>query len=457
MLQEIFRPDPTVAGVLRKQSGTENTALRRSVFLFPYRHGEGYYLYHSLTRQCFRVDPALYEAVLSGAAVPEAEELRVLAENWFLVPEEKDETALYEGLQRLLRLRGVRRRYDSYTILPTTACNARCFYCVENGVHFVTMSPETTEQTIAFILRTRDPERQTHLIWFGGEPLVAPQVIDRVSAALTEAGVDFASSMVSNGILIDEDVLSRMTGAWRVRSIQITLDGREEDYNSRKNYRHPYPSAYRVLLENLRRLSETKIRVMLRCNIDEDNVDGLEQMIDDLAAALPRKRQFYLYFSVLFSRKNSDSHAALLRRGLEARVYARDQGFPYVPLTSPHRLRTGFCYAENPYGSTLISPEGQLYNCNLFLPGTENGNVREGITRPEYLKTFVMPESVAEKCRDCCFLPNCTSFTRCPLSMRQCREARSLELEYDLRCELERKEKNRPEPEEHGEEENLIC
>ena len=439
MPQEVFTPDPGVVGILRKQAFAGQTALHWSRFLVPLEHQGGYYLYHNLTKQCFRTDEALYTAASAGESLNLADpERKLLTECWFLLPEGKDEVALYEGVLRLLRMRTARRRLSSYTILPTTACNARCFYCVENGTRIVTMSQETTEQTIDFILRTRDPAHKTHLTWFGGEPLVAPQVIDRVCAALTEAGVDFESSMVTNGILIDETTLAKMTGLWRVNRLQITLDGQEEDYNSRKAFLKSYPSAYRVLLENLRRLSDTPIRVALRCNVDEDIVGGLRQMIDDLALTIPRKGHFGLYFEILFSQKEREGHAALFRQCMEARLYAREKGFPYFPRSSPHRLRVSVCMAENPFGSTLISPEGLLYNCHLFLPGTETGNVRDGITQVDTLQTYAMPEPVAERCRDCCFLPNCTSFTRCPITKGQCRQVREAELLCDLRCELER-------------------
>lgn len=305
-------------------------------------------------------------------------------------------------------------------------------------MHPVTMSPETEKELVRFILRTRDPAQRTRLRWFGGEPLLAAGLIDRVSAALEEAGVDFEAAMISNGILTDEAIVAKMTGPWRLRRIQISLDGAEEEYNRRKNYLHSYPSAYRSILNSLRLLMDTDIRVVLRCNVDGDNVEGLKRMVDDLAEALPRKERIYPYFTLLYSQRDSDRQAELFRRCLEAKVYARDRGFPYIPKAPLHRMRHTNCMAENPYGSVVIDPEGRLFHCDMALPGTEHGNLWDGVTRPEYLKTFAMPEPVAEKCRDCGFLTSCTSFSRCPVQSRQCRRVRQLELLTDLRCELDR-------------------
>ncbi len=438
MLQEIFSPDPALAGILRKQTGREEKALRWSVFLFPFEHRGERYLYHSLTKQCYRTDASLFAVACAGAVPSCAGERQELSERWFLVPKDMDETALFEGLQRLLYLYSSRSKLYFCTIFTTTACNARCFYCFEQGFQTVTMSPETVKDTLAFLLRNRDPNRRLHLRWFGGEPLAAPQVIDQISAGLTEAGVDFEAAMITNGLLIDEKTLAKMTGPWRIRRLQITLDGNEAEYNRRKNYLRPYPSAFRELLGVLRRLMDSPVAVVLRCNVDRNNVYSLQEMLEVLARALPQKGNFFPYFTLLNSERTGERDAELFRSCLEAKLYARDLGFPYVPQAPLHKTRTHICAAENPYGTAVVAADGVLYNCDRLTPDRITGNVREGFTRHELLKTFAMPDPVSEKCRDCCFLTSCTSFSRCPDLHSQCREVRETELLCDLRCELDR-------------------
>lgn len=442
MLHQVFAPDPAVSGVLRRQKLPEDCALRWSRFVVPFEHREERFLYHTLTKQCFRTEGALCAGAKAGEGLDLSpgrlgEEGKTLAENWFLVPGDKDETALYEGLLRLLRLRGAKKHYTSYTILPTTACNARCFYCVGKDFRVVTMSEETVEQTISFLLRSRDPDKRIHLQWFGGEPLLAARIIDRISAGLTEAGIDFTASMITNGILIDEEIVSRMTGPWRIRFLQVSLDGEEKEYNRRKNYCHPYPSAFRTLLEALRLLADTGLPVVLRCNVDGDNADGLCHLVDELAQALPKKERIYPYFAPLYAERGTQRHADLFSRCLEAKRYAREKGFRYCPESSLHRLQAFFCMADDACGSTVIDAEGILFACDRLVPGTSYGNVREGVTRPDYLNSFLLPEPVSARCRDCAMLPLCTGFTRCPIKWAQCRQVRELILLSDLRCELD--------------------
>ena len=446
MIREVFSPDRTAAAILPRYELRQEESYRPSVFLFPFRHGESAFAYHTLSKQCLQVDEDLFDALgtgrhFSGGELCASGELTRLLSQRFLVPEKTDETGCYADMMRLLRLRALRKRMNSYTILTTTACNARCFYCVEEGAPILTMDDGTARDTVDFILRSRDPGKPVHLTWFGGEPLAAARVIDRVSAALTQAGVDFDAGMVSNGILIDRESLEKMTGLWRIRRIQISLDGEEKEYNRRKNYRHPYPSAYRLVLEVLRQLSDTGIRLAIRCNVDGDNAEGLRLMVDDLARTIRNKANVGLYFAVLFARRNSQEHTELLRRCLEAKLYAREKGFPYAALNSLHSLRIMHCGAENPTGSAVVFPDGALFNCYRFLPEMQTGDLKAGLDRKDYVNSFALPDPVRESCRDCCFLPVCTSFSRCPNEVEQCRETRELELLYDLRCELDRRER----------------
>lgn len=69
------------------------------------------------------------------------------------------------------------------------------------------------------------------LAWFGGEPLYNAQVIDLICNDLVERGIGYESSMISNGFLFDEKLIKRAAELWRLRQIQITLDGTEGVYN----------------------------------------------------------------------------------------------------------------------------------------------------------------------------------------------------------------------------------
>ena len=102
-------------------------------------------------------------------------------------------------------------RQTVYEILPTTACNARCFYCFEEGVKFHSMSMETASQVCKFIIGQNKHTQKVLIQWFGGEPLLNPDVITYITQTLdaefASKGVQVNYQMTTNGSLITDEML----------------------------------------------------------------------------------------------------------------------------------------------------------------------------------------------------------------------------------------------------------
>ena len=115
----------------------------------------------------------------------------------FLVDENIDELDL-------LKLRQVRQNFDTntltVTILPTDTCNFSCFYCFENKKGIM-MSDKIQEETIKFIESLLDRYKKLSICWFGGEPLLAANVVWSMSYKLmkiaTEKSCDYSAFMIS--------------------------------------------------------------------------------------------------------------------------------------------------------------------------------------------------------------------------------------------------------------------
>ena len=90
---------------------------------------------------------------------------------------------------------------------------------------------------------------------------------------LTEAGADFWSSMVTNAYLFDPEVIARAVSFWRLRQINVTLDGVGETYDRIKAFKGVETGAFERVTENIRRLSEAGVRVTIRMNYDLHNLE----------------------------------------------------------------------------------------------------------------------------------------------------------------------------------------
>ena len=131
---------------------------------------------------------------LPAAAAPDSAELIC---GRFVVPEGCDEAKAADQLRGLLiKRQAAKKTFTSCNILPTTFCNAHCFYCYESGIRHAHMSEDTAEQLVRMIADHYDG-RQVALLWFGGEPLLGMDRIDQICARLQELGIHFRSQWSS--------------------------------------------------------------------------------------------------------------------------------------------------------------------------------------------------------------------------------------------------------------------
>ena len=444
-MKQIMNGDPHAIAVIGKKKIQGDATYRWSDFVLPLMHRGEPYVFHNLTKRCYQVSPSLAtarETVFTSANILRDSDLTLLAEDGFLVPADKDEAAYYEGILQVLRMvreKGKKKGYRSFVLLPTTACNARCVYCFEQGMKYVTMTDEVAEQTIRFMLDYVCPGEKVTLSWFGGEPLIGEKTIDRITDAMTAAGIDFKSKIVTNGSLITEALVEKMKKRWHVYALQITLDGVEEEYNSRKNYVFPYDSAYWHVLSRIKMIVDSGLYLCIRVNIDEKNIGGVKQMIDDLRPFIKYPENTTIDLVPLFEVQGRESGIAVWKELFELMTYIDSTEFCTTPHSQLKRVKLRHCMAENLTRSIAIAPDGKLYNCENLDSFESIGTVFDGITRPDLVRAFSTVEKTAEKCRGCVSLPECTTFTKCKNPSTHCKFAKREYLAYDLHRQLDKK------------------
>lgn len=422
----IFDGDSFVKTLTGAKKVKPDCVYRWSVYTIPFTHREKHYLYNNFTKLCYLVGEGEFdespEARFASEDIAGDKRLEALVEGQFLIPENSDETAAYEGFVTVARTLQMKPHgYSTFTMLPTTACNARCFYCFEEGMKFVTMSDETVERTLEFIKSTRNPDLPVKLGWFGGEPLVGERIIDRISDGLREADIPFASSMVTNGSLITEKTVEKMLGGWNLKSVQITLDGVEEEYNRRKNYITKYDSAYFHILSRIALLTENGIRVNIRVNVDENNIGGVTDMAKEVLSFLTRPELVTFHLFPLFDIHVFTDDLEIWKKCFEVEEQMEELGCKIALIYSVSKARTSFCMADSPNSSVVIAPDGKLYPCENISSIGCLGDITNGVTNAELKKSLLVPEKAGELCRGCFSLPNCTTFSRCENRSPSCR------------------------------------
>jgi len=332
----------------------------------------------------------------------------------FIVEEDYDEEA--EHLHAISELREKARHKEGvagYTILPTTACNARCPYCYEQGYAIQTMSPKTIDKLVAFIERTKR-EGQIRLNWYGGEPTLQHEIISTICRKLNDCGIEYESSMVSNGSLFTPELADRACDLWNLKTLQISLDGERTYYERAKNFLNPTEHHYERVMESVRLLSERGIEVHLRCNCTPENLPRMEDFIDDLARRFGDNENVSLYFAYLFDYVTDDGFPRFYDQILALYDICNAMKL-HAGITNTRTMRAGACMADNPVSSVVVTPEGELYVCEHPTDKNWVGNLDDGIIGQATIENFRRID-VDPSCEHCRYLPVCTPFKKlkCP-------------------------------------------
>ncbi len=410
-MKEVLRPDKRIQDLILPEIPEPGITYIPSQYVIPVERGGIPCLFNTLTRQC--VEAQLPASARAGEGYDDL----IMAR--FLVPEELDESDYYLYVLSLMRMTLPEPAAAVYTILPTFACNARCTYCYEEGMKPVSMTEETQAQTLRYIMDTCGG-RPVHLEWFGGEPLLRPDIIDRICLGLQTAGIRYHSGMISNGSLITPGIIEKMTGLWNLSRIQVSMDGAEEDYRARKRYL-TYDRTYERVMESVSRMSEAGIRVSIRCNVDRENWARAARFLEELKANIPDKSHVSVYYSPLNQVLSEGNTLPLWKEIIAARQSIEDAGFRNSPPVN-HKQGFRFYHCMADRNSPVIAPDGSLYACEHCTPQARYGDIWNGVTDEAGRNAFCRMDFVREKCRRCPYLPQCTPFGTCPVQDRDCRE-----------------------------------
>lgn len=288
-----------------------------------------------------------------------------------------------------------------FRILTTTACNAKCTYCYEHDVPVSLMDEATARKTVAFIKHTVPQGSNIHIEWFGGEPLVNADVIFNICNNLRNLEYSFESTMVTNGILLNPQMIMKLKDYCNLKKVQITLDGLPEVYSAIKNV--PQADFYKTI-NNIKNLANNDITVHIRMNY-KDNDDALLDLIYYLGKHIGFHARIFYYIYPLFQKqkyiplsiveKILNLNDALLNTGLmkKSDLYR----FSYRQIR---------CFAVG-YNSYTIAPNGNLYNCTHIM--NEKGLVGTVDKYSPYSSNRIhfINQNISAQCADCILFPLC--------------------------------------------------
>ena len=378
--------------------------------------GDELLLYNVITGELVKLQKE-EKKLLEALPCTPSEEYNELVAGYYVVPQDYDEKKTVNQLRKILRTMEGKPAITGYTILPTTFCNARCFYCYECDYEHIHMTEETALKAVDYI-EEHSKGKKVSIGWFGGEPLVGEKIISLISKELTDRGIEFTSSMISNGALFNEDMVKKAVELWKLKSIQITIDGTEDVYNEVKAYVNPQGSPYRRVLENIRLLSKAGIRVSIRINLGFHNEDDTEALIAELSEYFAAYENVSMYVHELFENEgvNPRAYTEEEKEHLTQKVIGLNDAIArkgkYISGKGLPSLTTHHCMADGD-GSVIIQPDGGLSKCEHYAASDEFGSVYSDQRDDAKLAEWKTHAEIA-MCETCPLYPSCLSPVRCP-------------------------------------------
>lgn len=264
-------------------------------------------------------------------------------------------------------------------LFPTEQCNFRCIYCYEDFK--VGRMSKGTIDGIKALLEQRVPElSKLHLSWFGGEPLVAKDIVLDISSYATKlaerhSGVNYFSSMTTNAYLLTPKVFTDLVSVG-VKNYQITLDGPDIIHNQRRLQANGN-GTFDKIWTHLTYMQESsqQFNVTLRVHFDINSIEYMQTFIDVLRNQFADDSRFTIHFKPLENLGGPNVHLIdvvpyakreKIISSFYQRLYKNKQTKISDSIKNPY-----VCYAAKP-NSLTIRANGSIGKCTVALNDPRN-------------------------------------------------------------------------------------
>jgi uncharacterized protein len=190
-------------------------------------------------------------------------------------------------------------------ILPTEKCNFRCTYCYEDFAIGKLKRPVINGIKNLITARLeRDSLDVLTLSWFGGEPLLAKEIMYEIAEHAHEqhqAGrlKVFGGDVTTNAYLLTPTVLKRLC-ALKQNSYQVSLDGWEDGHNQTRKYASgegTFDPIWRNLLDAQQTAED--FRITLRLHLTRENEASMNTLVDNVVRQFGKDPRFNVFFKTI--------------------------------------------------------------------------------------------------------------------------------------------------------------
>ena len=240
------------------------------------------------------------------------------------------------------------------------------------------------------------------------------------------SSIDYKSLIVTNASLL-EDSDAEQFRKYKIKFAQITIDGVKEIHDKRRRSVNN-ESTFDKLIDRVNLLLNSGLRVIIRVNIDKENISRVEELLDVLAERIDKREELNISFGQVLPLTNicksieSDCYNNAQFADIMLPLYEKVSacGFTMNKMAAYPTPRVNSCCADYA-NSFVVDKDGELYRCWNHVGDKKysSGNVKDGdnlTLEKNYLSWIQWNPIRHPKCRECACLPICVG--GCPDIMR---------------------------------------
>ncbi len=205
-----------------------------------------------LSRHLQHIAPSVIENVYA--------EIQKLQQQGYLAPYQFNRACRFdiEEIEKALS-----EQLAGFTIFLTTQCNLACSYCIYGGQYTQhdslsqsQMSWDTLKATMDFLEKHSRKSEEVRVDFFGGEPLLAFQLLKRgveyLNSILAPSGRRSEITITSNGTVLSDKILDFMIDS-RVY-IQFSIDGSRDNHDKFRMFKKNKQGSFDKIMSNLAKI-----------------------------------------------------------------------------------------------------------------------------------------------------------------------------------------------------------
>lgn len=309
-------------------------------------------------------------------------------------------------------------KINNFELILTENCNLRCKYCFDDEFsdrsscsYDYKMSLDKIPEIKNFIIETRDPERETSLSFFGGEPTMN---WDFIVAFIDECkDLNLKYVMNSNILLLNTERIDFMI-KHQIYPI-ISIDGIKESHDINRvstGSTGSWDATMKVFPELVTKFRGIGLNPHTLMVVTNNNLHLLEKSYMFLQSLGVTTNILYN-----FNTTYTEDEYALIQKQLH-NVFVKYNMQPYIDaqnriLNENYHNQPNYCHT--PDRAITISPEGKTFFCHQLVPKMADikddmteyyGDIKEGFTNLEYYEKMtdrvdIEKFKIGKKCEGC--------------------------------------------------------